>query len=87
MFATSSGCIAVGGFANENYNDYFNIPSLGGANDITLNPDFVNAGADNFQLQSNSPDIFAGTSYLAAATDFAGNPRPTNGAYAIGAYQ
>ena len=49
---------------------------------------FVNPGSADFQLQAGSPAIGAGTSNLAPATDFAGNPRPTpGGGFDIGAYQ
>ena len=51
-----------------------------------VNPQFVNAAADNFHLQSGSPAIGAGTSIGVPTTDINGNTRP-QGRYDIGAYE
>jgi hypothetical protein len=53
---------------------------------INANPDYVNPGTLNYQLQAGSPAIGAGTSNLAPATDFAGTARPQGGD-TVGAYQ
>jgi len=47
----------------------------------------VNAAADDFQLQSGSPAIGAGTSQGAPATDMDGVSRSQGGAYDIGTYE
>jgi parallel beta-helix repeat protein len=51
------------------------------------NPLFVNAAANNFQLQTTSPAINAGTSLSTVTTDFAGVSRPQGSAYDEGAYE
>jgi len=46
----------------------------------TDNPFFVNAGADNYRLQSISPCIDTGNnSYMPSVTDLDGTPRPLDG--------
>jgi len=54
---------------------------------VGVNPLFVNAAADDFQLQSGSPAIGAGTSQGAPATDMDGVSRSQGGAYDIGTYE
>ena len=57
-------------------------------NVLGTNPLFANYLSGNFALQSTSPAIGAGTTaYGVAAIDLAGNPRTTNGAVDIGAYE
>jgi hypothetical protein len=75
-------------FGDENY-DW--PPSSGSkdVNTITKNVSFVNFKADgtgNYQLQSNSPAIDAGTNTGAPSTDINGTPRP-QGKIDIGPYQ
>ena len=55
---------------------------------LGVDPLFANYLSGNFALQSASPAIGAGTvAYGVAAMDLAGNPRTTNGAVDIGAYE
>jgi len=58
-----------------------------GAGNITNAPLFVNQSAGNFQLQTNSPCINAGTNGPASATDLAGNPRIIAGTIDLGTYE
>ncbi len=53
------------------------------------NAGFVNASSHNFQLSPGSPAMDKGkdVSYLGVTTDYAGNPRPFNKVYDIGAYE
>lgn len=51
-----------------------------GPNDIVnLNPQFVNAAADDFHLSLGSPAIDAGNDAIAPAVDFEGGSRPVDG--------
>jgi hypothetical protein len=54
---------------------------------LSSNPDYVNAGGGNYQLQAGSPAINAGTSDGASTVDCAGNTAPQQGAYDLGAYE
>ena len=79
-----------------NYNLYFGGTNAGdvpnGANDLVGDPLYVDP-ADSTPLKvllsvsPGSPAVGSGTSYLAPATDFAGNPRPGSKGYDRGAYQ
>jgi hypothetical protein len=51
------------------------------------NPTFVNPAGNNYQLQSGSPAIDAGTSLSLVTSDFKGVARPQGGTYDIGAYE
>jgi parallel beta-helix repeat protein len=51
-----------------------------------VNPLFVNLGGGDFRLKPDSPAINAGIS-VPINHDFAGNARPSGGAYDIGAYE
>jgi hypothetical protein len=53
----------------------------------TSNPNFVNAGAFNFQLNVGSGAIDTGTTLGSVTNDFAGTSRPQGSAYDIGAYE
>ncbi len=53
----------------------------------TMNPLYVNAGADDFQVQSGSPAINAGITVSAFAADYLGVARPQGAAWDIGAYE
>ncbi len=55
---------------------------------LGVDPMFVNRKNGDFSLRSTSPAIGAGTTtYGVAASDLAGNPRTTNGAVDMGAYE
>jgi hypothetical protein len=56
-------------------------------NITTTNPLFVDPANANFQLQSNSPAIDAGTTLAHVTTDIIGVGRPQGSAYDIGAYE
>ncbi len=62
-------------------------PLPAGIGNFTNNPDFVNAAAGDFHLQSNSPCINAGPTWAVSATDLDGNPRIVGGFVDIGAYE
>ncbi|MGA3082928.1 MAG: choice-of-anchor Q domain-containing protein [Terracidiphilus sp.] len=82
-----------------NYNLYYNGSNLGdvanGPNDLTADPLYADptaaTPADRFSVllsvAPTSPAVGSGTSYLAPATDFSGNPRPGSKGYDRGAYQ
>ena len=79
-----------------NYNLYYNGSNIGdvpsGPNDLTGNPLYVDPADANplnvlLTLSPGSPALGSGTSYLAPATDFAGNPRPGPNGFDRGAYQ
>jgi parallel beta-helix repeat protein len=53
---------------------------------LFMNPSIV-ASQANFRLQSQSPAINSGTSISAAQVDFAGNRRPLDNKYDLGAYE
>jgi hypothetical protein len=79
-----------------NYNLYYNGTITGdvsnGPNDLTANPLYIDPADSSplnvlLTLSPASPALGSGTSYLAPATDFAGNPRPGPDGYDRGAYQ
>ena len=79
-----------------NYNLYFGGTNTGdvpnGANDLVAEPLYVDPVDSNpldvlLSVSSSSPAVGSGTSYLAPATDFAGNPRPGSKGFDRGAYQ
>jgi hypothetical protein len=58
------------------------------SNNLTTDPQFVNAGANNFHLRPGSPAIDAGEDLSSVcATDLEGRPRPRSGKWTLGAYQ
>jgi hypothetical protein len=70
-----------------NYCSTTPLPGAGVGN-ITDAPLFVDQAGGNFQLQTNSPCINAGTNgYVAAGADLAGNPRVVSGAVDLGPYE
>jgi hypothetical protein len=79
-----------------NFNLYFNGTIAGdvssGPNDLTANPLYIDPADSNLlnvllTVSPASPAVGSGTSYLAPATDFAGNPRPGPNGYDRGACQ
>lgn len=63
-----------------------------GPHDLMTNPMYVDPADANrmkvlLTLSPGSPALGSGTSYLAPATDFLGNPRPGSDGYDRGAYQ
>lgn len=57
------------------------------SNNYTSNPNFVNAGAGDFHLQSGSGAINAGATLSEVPTDFENRIRPSGTSYDIGAYE
>jgi hypothetical protein len=59
-----------------------------GAGNFTNVPLFMDVGARDFHLQTNSPCINAGANgYVSTATDLDGNPRIAGGTVDVGAYE
>ena len=56
-------------------------------NNLTANPSFAGAAANNFALLAGSPAIDAGVAVSAVPDDFIGTRRPQGAAYDIGAYE
>ena len=56
-------------------------------NNLTTDPQFVNAAANDFRLQAKSPAINAGVTISAVTTDYSGISRPQDCCYDIGAYE
>jgi hypothetical protein len=73
------------------YNLYVGGGTGPGNNNVTSDPQFVNASSGNFSLQSTSPAINAGnpssSTTIVGTVDFSGNPRMVNGQIDIGAYE
>ena len=64
-------------------------PGLSGSGNITNNPAFVNAAANNYRLLAGSPCIDAGTNeaWMTSAVDLDGNPRLVGTIVDMGAYE
>ena len=63
-------------------------PDSGGTGNITTDPQFVDAGSDNYRLGSSSPCINQGNnSYAVGSIDLDGLPRITDGTVDMGAYE
>jgi len=78
------------------YNIYFNGPNsqgtVSGPHDVVADPLYVNPADPNrlnvlLSVEPTSPAVGTGTSNLAPATDFLGDPRPGPQGYDRGAYQ
>jgi parallel beta-helix repeat protein len=68
--------------------DYVNYGSgTSESNNLFADPDFVNASAGNFTLQSDSPAIDRGVSLGSVPSDQLGVSRPQGHAYDIGAFE
>lgn len=75
---------------NLDYNNFDNTtnysnPALAGPNDISDSPDFVNAGGNDFRLQSSSTSINAADPASPVTIDFENDPRPQGSRADIGA--
>jgi parallel beta-helix repeat protein len=57
------------------------------SNNLTTNPSFVNAAANDLHLVSNSTAIDQGDTLTTVRDDFDGKPRPSGPAHDIGAYE
>jgi Putative binding domain, N-terminal/Viral BACON domain len=63
-------------------------PLPSGTGNITDDPQFVDAAAGNYRLQTNSPCINAGdNAYVEGTMDIDGNPRVMHGLVDMGAYE
>ncbi|MCB0208432.1 MAG: DUF5123 domain-containing protein [Anaerolineae bacterium] len=84
---TTDGLAAAGaGAVNLDYNNFFNnSTAFSGPNDISDNPSFENAGANDFRLQSNSTSINAADPASPVTTDFENDARPQGNRADIGA--
>jgi hypothetical protein len=92
---TLTNCIVYGNVPGDAANlhggytaAYSCSPGLSGSGNITNDPQFVDAGANNFRLPAGSPSINAGNNASAAdSTDLDGNPRIIGGTVDMGAYE
>ena len=57
------------------------------SNNLTTNPNFTNASAQDFSLKDGSAAIDAGMTIAAVTLDISGTPRPQGNSYDIGAYE
>jgi parallel beta-helix repeat protein len=57
------------------------------SNNVTTDPQFVNASANDFSLRASSPAINAGVTVSIVTTDMNGVARPQGAAYDVGAYE
>lgn len=57
------------------------------SNNLTLDPQFTDAGAFDFSLQATSPAIDTGVTLAQVTDDYRGVSRPQGSAYDIGAYE
>jgi len=87
---------------NSNPSSFMNIEISGGTNTVThsnvrggavgtgnidADPLFINAGAGDLRLQSNSPSRHTGAATDAPAEDIRGVSRPQGAGYDMGAYE
>ena len=85
---TQSGAWNIGVFGAGSTVRYTCSPGLSGSGNITNNPAFVNAAANNYRLSAGSPCINAGTNaYVQGATDLDGTSRIIGGVVDMGAYE
>jgi hypothetical protein len=84
--AAESGAVPAAGYTNCWYGDG-TAPSWDNTA-ISGNPDFVNAAAGDFQLQSGSPCIDAGLDVSTVVSrDLLGITRPQGGSFDLGSYE
>jgi parallel beta-helix repeat protein len=57
------------------------------SNNLSTNPNFVNAAGNDFRLLSSSPAVDAGMTISTVTLDFARNPRPQGAGHDIGAHE
>jgi len=70
-----------------NTTDFIGVPDPTGTNgNVSADPRFADAAADDYHLSATSPAIGAGSAVFAPTLDFDGNPRPS-AAVDLGAYQ
>ena len=75
-------------FGSGSFSNCCTTPMPGGTDNITNNPQFVDAAAGNYRLKTNSPCIDRGSNALVQGTmDLDGNPRILNGVVDMGAYE
>ncbi|HZM02626.1 MAG TPA: choice-of-anchor Q domain-containing protein, partial [Candidatus Saccharimonadales bacterium] len=72
-------------YNQTNNSQLFSVYNVGG--NFSLDPDFVNAAAGQFELQPYSPAISAGSAFDEPGLDLAGNPRIYGPVLDIGAYE
>jgi hypothetical protein len=58
-----------------------------GSHDVIGDPKFINLSGADFRIKSTSPAINRGYYFKDVKTDYAGNPRPVDNVYDIGAYE
>jgi hypothetical protein len=91
LSSTNYNCILYHNPNNYDFSKLTNcctFPLAAGSGNFTNAPLFVNEGAGDFHLQSNSPCINAGrNSFVATATDLDGNLRIAGGTVDVGAYE
>ncbi|MBN1331716.1 right-handed parallel beta-helix repeat-containing protein, partial [Candidatus Dojkabacteria bacterium] len=92
--ASGAGIYSLGGTHTIEDNLFYNNSAdctdctLGSGNITGQDPQFVNAGSDDYRLMGNSPAIDAGYDVTATVTtDITGKPRSLEGGADIGAYE
>jgi len=95
-FGTLHNCIVYFNTASYSGDNWYDstvsysctTPDPGGNDNITDDPQFVDAANSNLYLQASSPCIDAGNNdYASGSTDLAGNPRIIDGTVDMGAYE
>lgn len=86
--SVNSGNVS-GSVARNNifFNDALNASGFTNDNNLTTDPNFVNAGSNDFHLNAGSPAIDKGLATGAPTTDFDGAARPVGAGIDMGAYE